>query len=79
MARFKRARPESRAAEGARMISFRATAAEHAALHAAAKERGLKVADLLREALDEYLTRRKGRKTKGGGSGPGQPEEFRPG
>lgn len=56
MARFKRDRPGARD----RVIQVRVTAAEADYLKAEAVRRSLNVSDLLREALDAYLTKKKG-------------------
>jgi hypothetical protein len=53
MARFKRDKAEARS----EMISFRAAPSEIEYLRRLAAERGLSLADVLREALDEYLKR----------------------
>lgn len=55
-ARLRRERPPARD----RIIQFRATAEEAEFLRAEATRRGLKVADLIREAVDDYLTRKGG-------------------
>lgn len=66
MAKFKRDKPEPRAGKdtGARMISLRASASEYRAIKDIADANEVSVAELLREALDHWLTRRKGGKPK---------------
>lgn len=58
MARFKRERSEARSV----MLSFRAAPSEVAYLRGLAEERGLSLADLLREAIDEFIRHQERRK-----------------
>lgn len=59
MAKFKRDRSEARG----RVVTLRVSATEYEWLEALMAERGLKLSELLREALDDYA-RKHGRKTK---------------
>lgn len=69
MAKLRREKPELRA----RMLSFRASASEAEFLKSLAKSRGVSLAELLREALDEYVERHrpKGKPADESGSGSG--------
>jgi predicted transcriptional regulator len=57
MARFKRDKAEARS----EMISFRAAPSEIEYLQELAHERGLSLANLLREAIDDYIKRQQRR------------------
>jgi predicted DNA-binding protein len=63
MAKFRREKSEARA----RMLSFRASASEAEFLKVLAESRGVSLAELLREALDEYVERHRPKERKADG------------
>jgi hypothetical protein len=58
MAKLKRDRPDPRT----RIVQLRVTESEARILHDIAAANGWSVAELIREALDQWMRRRKGRK-----------------